>query len=104
MGTIKEMLDNSAEYEKWSDKKHNSIIWSNQEPIYLGIITAIMFAVISYSLDILFLIIEKYFYPGLSQFIELVLRIVILLVILSLYLTWAQFLQYKKEKNRSRKG
>lgn len=96
---LREMWNEDG-YDKWSSTKHNNIVLANQEAIYLGIIVAVMFAVITYGLELATLIITDFFKVGLSEYVLLPAKIIILLVILSIYINYVQFLQYKKSKTK----
>jgi len=85
------------EFADYSEKKENRIILVKREAIYLGIIASVGFAIITYVLDLLILVINDYFRAGLNQYIVLTIKIIILLIFFSVYVNYVQFVKFKEE-------
>lgn len=91
-------LDDWRKYGKWSDDVSNNVVLVKQETIYMGLILAIILAIITYLLDLFILIFNDYFKIELNQYLWLILRIIILFIILSIYVNYVQYSKFKEAK------
>ncbi len=88
------------QYGEWTDDNRNMAVFVKQEAIYIGVIVSVLFAIITYGLDLFFLLLAKFglvFGYGWT----LVAKIVLLLCLGAIYLNHIQYDKWKTSQTKS---